>query len=310
MKRFAYFLFIVSIFFSSVDGFSAVKKRKPMKAQTTVSSNNSIVKMKNYSSLVVNTDTGKILHQVNAHEARYPASLTKMMTLFLAFDAINSGKLHMDQRIPVSAVAARQPCSCIPIKEGDTITVKDAIYAAIIKSANNATYVLGEAIAGTASKFSVMMNNKAKELGMKKTNFVNPDGWHHPRHVSTAYDMALLSIALKKYHQKYYHMFSEKSFVFKGNVIDSHNHVMKKYRWADGLKTGYVRASGFNLATSASKPSGNLVAIVMGGQSAEARDNHMIALLEAGYKKMSNIQLAQADNDEHKRSVFSHVNQN
>jgi len=273
--------------------------------------------MRNYSSLVVNTDTGKIIHQVKAHEARYPASLTKMMTLFVTFDAIKAGRLRMDQRIPVSALAARQSCSCLPIKAGETITVRDAIYGAIIKSANNTTYVLGEAIAGNTTKFTAMMNSKAKQLGMANTKFVNPHGLHHPNQISTAYDMALLAIALKRDHPHYYPMFSEKSFQFKNASIESHNHVMKRYPWADGLKTGYVTASGFNLVTSTKNhPAGNLVAVVMGGPTAKARDDHMISLLESAYNKMPNIRVAQIDSADlvadgayksGRKSVFSAV---
>lgn len=298
---------------------AAPKKHRVVRSSSISKQPVSIVNMRNYASLVVNADTGKIIHQVNAHETRYPASLTKMMTLFIAFDAINSGRLHMDQRLPVSALAARQECSCLPIKAGDTITVRDAIYGAIVKSANNAAYVLGEAVAGNTTKFAIMMNNKAKQLGMKNTRFINPDGLPHAQQVSTAYDMALLGLALKRDHAKYYHMFSTKSFLFKGQTIHSHNHVMKRYPWADGLKTGYVRSSGFNVVTSAKRSTGNLVAVVMGGQTAKARDDHMISLLEGAYRKMPAIRVAQLDspskapsmngklykND--RRSVFSAV---
>lgn len=285
---------------------AAYKRRQVNRVKS--SSVASIMDMRNYASLVVNYDTGKVIHQVNAHEIRHPASLTKMMTLFVVFDALKTGRLRMDQKLPISAFAARQACSCLPIQAGEMITVKDAIYGAIVKSANNATCVLGEAIAGNTQKFVMMMNKKAKQLGMANTRFVNTNGLPDPRNVSTAYDMARLAIALQRDHSEYYHLFSTKSFKFKGQEIVSHNRVMHRYPWADGLKTGYTKASGFNLATSTKSPDGNLVAVVMGGPTAKARDDHMISLLESAYKKMATIDVAQvtpADNVGVRRSIFS-----
>jgi D-alanyl-D-alanine carboxypeptidase len=265
-----------------------------------------IQQMPKYASIVVNANSGKIIHQTNSKEKRHPASLTKMMTLYITFDALKSGRLSMDQEIPVSALAARQPCSCLPINAGETMTVREAIYGAVVKSANNASYVLSEAIAGNSTKFVMLMNAKAKHLGMKDTNFANPDGWHNIKNYTTAHDMAILSIALKRDHAKYYPIFSAKSFRFRGQEISSHNYVMMRYPHADGLKTGYTRPSGFNLATSANKDGSHLVAVVMGAASAKTRDDHMITLLEMAYDNMP-ITVASNQKRGDGTSVFSRL---
>lgn len=263
----------------------------------------SITSMKNYSSLVVNADTGRILHQIHANESRHPASLTKMMTLFLTFEAIKSGHLSMEQKLPVSALAARQPRTNMCLSTGETISVKDAIYSLTVHSANDVSIVLGEAISGNSTKFVHTMNVKAKQLGMKNTTFKNPSGLPHPQQVTTAYDMARLALALKRDYKEFYPMFSITSFNFRGREVNTHNGVMLRYPWADGLKTGYVNASGYNVVTSAKKPEGNLIAVVMGGPTSKARDDHTIHLLETAYHKISTRRVAQLTNAS--KDIFS-----
>jgi D-alanyl-D-alanine carboxypeptidase len=240
----------------------------------------------NYSSIVLNADTGEVIHAVNHNKKRYPASLTKMMTLYLTFDALKKNKLGFSQSITVSKRAASMPRSNIDLKKGQRITVRQAIYALIVKSANDASVVLSEGISGNEDNFVALMNKKAKELGMYDTKFQNSHGWHHDGQYTTAHDLSKLATALRRDFPGYYHLFSMKSFVYRGKEIRGHNRVLGRYKHADGLKTGYVNASGFNLATSTSKPEGKLVAIVMGGQTAKIRDDHMINLLDKGYAKL------------------------
>lgn len=246
-----------------------------------------ITKSPKYSSLVVNADTGEVLYKKDAAKQLHPASLTKMMTLYLTFQALEQGKLRINQELDVSHHAASQPKTKLFLRPNTTITVRDAIYGLIIHSANDAAVVLAEAISGTEDAFSYKMTDTASKLGMKNTNFVNAHGLHHPQQVTTAFDMAKLGIALRRDYPKYYPMFSKRSFIFKGNVIASHNRVLQRYKWADGLKTGFINASGFNVVSSASRPEGRIIAVVMGGPTAKSRDDHMISLLERSYARLA-----------------------
>ena len=246
----------------------------------------SIQKSSNYASIVVNINTGKVLFSRNAYQQRYPASLTKMMTLYLTFDALKRKKLYPLQKLTVSKKASHQPKSNIDLKKGQKITVRKAIHAVIVKSANDATITLSEAVAGDTSKFVILMNKRARKLGMKNTRFQNPHGLYDAGQYTTVVDMAKLASVLRKDFPRYYHLFSMRSFMYRGREIKGHNRVLNRYEWADGLKTGYIDASGFNLATSTKNPRGNLVAVVMGGQTARIRDDHMIKLLDNAYAKL------------------------
>ncbi len=250
-----------------------------------------------YASLVVNAKTGDVVYQKDANKILHPASLTKLMTLYLAFDAIENGDLALNQLLPISQKASMMPKTRLGLKSGQTIMVRDAILGLIIHSANDAAVVLSEALAGTESNFADKMTDVAHQLGMTDTTFKNASGLPDSEQVTTAYDMARLAIALRRDHPRFYPLFSRKSFKFKGSIISSHNRVLDRYEWADGLKTGYTLASGFNLVTSTSSPSGKLVGVVLGGPSASARDNHMIQLLEYGYNKMGRTQVAQVTPD-------------
>lgn len=240
-----------------------------------------------YASLVIDADTGAILHEENANQLRYPASLVKMMTLYMTFSALDSGKLKWGQRLPVSAHAAGQSPSNLNLQAGQTITVEDAVLGVIIKSANDAAVVLAEAVGGSESRFADMMNVTAKKLGMTRTNFENASGLPNLQQKTTAYDLARLGIALRRDFEQYYPLFKRASFVHNGRAYYTHNRVTKNYRGADGLKTGYIRASGFNLVTSAKRNGKSLVAVVMGGQSIAGRDRNMIKLLDAAFYQLS-----------------------
>lgn len=236
-----------------------------------------------YASLVIDADTGTILHKENAGKYRYPASLTKMMTLYVTFQAIERRKLRLDQPLRVSARAASQPPSNIGLRKGQSITVKEAVMALVVKSANDAAVVLAEAVAGNEKDFALAMNKMAVRLGMGHSYFCNASGLHHPRQRTTAYDLARLSIALRRDYPQYYPYFKAKSFRYKGRAYNSHNRVTMNYRGAEGLKTGFVQASGFNLATSANRDGKHLVGIVLGGKSSRSRDKHMVNLLDRAF---------------------------
>ncbi|MEK6734631.1 MAG: D-alanyl-D-alanine carboxypeptidase family protein [Pseudomonadota bacterium] len=237
------------------------------------------------SSLVVDLNSGKVLHAVNEHSARYPASLVKMMTLYITFKKLSSGTLTLDQKLLVSKKAAAMPRTNMNLKAGTTISVRKAILGLIVHSSNDASVVLAEAIGGSEKNFVIMMNNQAKKLGMKKTIFYNASGWHNKYQKSTAYDLAKLAIALKKDFPKYFPWFSVTKFTFNNVTYHSHNHVVKNYAWANGLKTGFTNPSGFNVATTASKNGKHLVGVVMGEKTASARDKLMIKLLDNCFNK-------------------------
>lgn len=239
-----------------------------------------------YSSIVVDADTGRVLHAHEADTLRYPASLTKMMTLYMAFDALKDGRLKLDQRIPVSAHAAGQPPSAIGLRAGQSLKVRDAILAAVTKSANDATVALGEAIGGTEAKFAAMMTKRAKQLGMTSTVFRNASGLPNPGQKSTARDMSTLALALLQDHRSHYTYFSTPEFEWNDKVFNNHNHLLRRYEGVDGIKTGYIRASGFNLVASAKRDGRRVIGVVFGGTSVAARDNRMIELLDTAFERL------------------------
>ncbi len=279
-------LSIIFIAFSVVGPFSAEARKRSNQSFTDAD----ITESPKYASLIVNSSTGEVLHKHNADARRHPASLTKMMTAYLTFQAIKNKKLTFNTVLPVSSWAALPSRSPIKLwlKAGQKISVRDALDANNILSANDASVVLAEAISGSEDAFAYKMTKTAAKLGMKDTVFVNSHGLHDADQMTTAFDMAKLAIALRRDFPEFYPIFSKKSFVYKGTIINGHNRVLTRYPWADGLKTGYVAASGFNLVTSASRPEGKIVAVVLGGASASMRDNHMISLLDRGFYKLAN----------------------
>jgi len=236
-----------------------------------------------YAAIVIDADTGRVLHSRNADTRNFPASLTKMMTLFLAFEALENGTLKLDQPLRVSKRAAGQPASKLGLKQGETITVDDAIRAISVKSANDVATVIAEALGGTEIKFSQMMTHRARALGMKRTSFRNASGLPNRRQLSTARDMSILAQALIDRFPSYYGYFSEASFQYKGKKYKNHNSLLKDYDGADGIKTGYIRASGFNLVASAERDGIRLIGVVFGGKTANRRDRHMQSLLNSSW---------------------------
>lgn len=238
-----------------------------------------------YAAIVVDADTGRVLHSRNADTRNFPASLTKMMTLFMTFEALEKGKLRLDQRLRVSKRAAGQPASKLGLKEGETITVEDAIRALSVKSANDVATVVAEAIGGTEVKFAQMMTKRARALGMKRTSFRNASGLPNRRQLSTARDMSILAQTLIERFPGYYGYFSEASFRYNGKKYRNHNSLLKNYDGADGIKTGYIRASGFNLVASAERDGVRLIGVVFGGKTANRRDAHMQSLLNRSWAR-------------------------
>jgi D-alanyl-D-alanine carboxypeptidase len=237
-----------------------------------------------YASLVMDTATGKVLHAVNADTRNYPASLTKMMTLFLMFEELESGRWTLKTPIKISARAARQPASRLGLKRGQTITVEQAVLAMVTKSANDVAAAVAEALGGSERKFALRMTKRARQLGMTRTTFRNASGLPHRGQLSTARDMARLARALIEDKAHYYHYFSIKRFKFAGATHKNHNKLLVTYDGTDGIKTGYIRASGFNLVASAKRGNRRLVGVVLGGKSPKHRNSHMTTLLDKGFR--------------------------
>jgi len=227
-----------------------------------------------YASIIVDIDSQEIIHARQIDDARFPASLTKIMTLYLTFEALDQGRLKIDQQLPVSAYAASQPPSKLGLKAGQRILVRDAINALIIRSANDAAMVLAEAISGSESHFAAQMTQRARQLGMQKTTFRNPHGLPNADHRSTARDMAKLAHAIIRDHRSYYPLFGQKTMRYKGQTLKTTNALLGNTEGVDGLKTGYTNASGYNLTISAQRNGRRLVAVVMGGASGKSRDRH------------------------------------
>lgn len=277
MKRFLVFLVIFSLVFASSISSAEAQQRK--RKSTGFSPNK-------YAALIVDAQTGNIIHQENADRIRYPASLTKMMTLYLTFEAIKKDRLKMNQMVTVSARADAQPPLGMGLRKGQRISIRDAVLSLIVKSANDSSVVLAEAVAGTETQFALLMTNKARKLGMSRTTFQNASGLHSERQRTTAKDLAKLAIALQRDFPEYYPLFSRTSFTFNGRVYVGHNSITRNYRGADGIKTGYIRASGFNLVSSAARDGRRLVGVVMGGNSAVVRDRRMASLLDNSFSRL------------------------
>ncbi|MCX8998022.1 D-alanyl-D-alanine carboxypeptidase [Rhizobiaceae bacterium BDR2-2] len=240
-----------------------------------------------YAGFVIDARTGKVLYAENADARRYPASLTKMMTLYLAFEALDAGRMRETTRIAVSRRAAAEPPSKIGLKAGSTITVRDAMLALVTKSANDAATALGEHLGGSEAGFARMATEKARALGMRNTTFRNAHGLPNPRQVTTARDMAILGIALREHFPQRYAIFQTRSFSFGKQVFGNHNRLLQQVKGVDGIKTGYINASGFNLVTSARSGNRSIVAVVMGGNTAASRDAHMRDLIARYMPKAS-----------------------
>ncbi len=240
-----------------------------------------------YASIVIEAGTGRVIHAVNADTRKYPASLTKMMTLYMVFDALDKGKLKLGQRLQVSKRATQMPPSKLGLKRGKSITVKNAVLALVTKSANDVAVVIAEALGGTESQFARQMTDRARTLGMTRTTFRNASGLPNSRQKSTARDMSILASALLRQFPEYYHYFSTTRFSYRGRVYGNHNRLLKSYEGMDGIKTGYIRASGFNLVASAKRNGRRLIGVVFGGKSSRSRDRHMAKLLNRSFGELA-----------------------
>ena len=236
-----------------------------------------------YGAIVIDAVSGEVLHQEHANRPLYPASLTKMMTLYMVFKALEDGSLTLNQRIGISRKAAGQAPSRLGLAPGSTIRVEDAIYALVTKSANDIATAVAEAIGGTEYQFAQQMTREARRLGMSNTTFQNASGLPHRRQVSTPLDMALLSQALIRSYPQYYHYFDTQRWSFNGRTYRNHNELMRSYDGMDGLKTGYIRASGYNLAASAVRGRLRLIAVVFGGRSSRTRNRAVAQLLDEAF---------------------------
>lgn len=232
-----------------------------------------------YADIVVDANSGAVLHATNPDARRHPASLTKIMTLYLLFEQLEAGKLKLDSAMKVSAEAASQTPTKLGLKPGATLTVEDAIKGMVTRSANDAAVVVAEAIAGSESEFAKLMTRKAQALGMKGTVYKNASGLPDDNQVTTARDQSILGRAIQERFPRYYKYFSTRSFTFRGQTITNHNHLLGKVEGVDGIKTGYINASGFNLVTSVHRGNRYLVAVVMGGSSGASRDARMRELI-------------------------------
>jgi len=239
-----------------------------------------------YAAIVVDTKSGEMLYGANINELRYPASLTKMMTLYLLFEAMDQGRVSRKDLIPVSRAAASRPPSKLGLKAGQSIPVDTAIRVLVVKSANDVASATAEFLGnGSEERFAQMMTAKARALGMSRTTFTNASGLPDSQQVTTAADMARLSIALRRQFPQYYGYFAQKEVTVAGRTIKGHNKAMDMIPGADGLKTGYTRASGFNLATSVNRGGKSVVGVVMGENTAAIRNARMAALMSAYMRK-------------------------
>lgn len=234
--------------------------------------------------VLMDAHSGRVIEAENADVVTYPASLTKMMTLLLTFEALDQGSLRLDQELPVSRHAANQKPSRLGVVPGGTIRVEDAILALSVKSANDVAVVLGEALGGSEENFAEQMTAKARSLGMTNTTFRNASGLPNREQRTTARDMARLARAVVSLPPQEYAYFSRTRFEWNGVVVPGHNRLFGRVEGYDGIKTGFVNLSGFNLAGSASRNGQRMIAVVLGGETAKARDNEVAELLEKGFK--------------------------
>ena len=233
-----------------------------------------------YAAIVVDAKTGGTLFEANSTTPRFPASLTKMMTLYLLFEALESGRVTKQTQIPVSANAASQPPTKLRFRPGETIDVDSAIRALVVKSANDVAVSVAEYLGGSEEAFAGTMTAKARQIGMRATTFRNASGLPDDGQQTTARDMAVLGLALRARFPQHYHYFSASDFMFRGKLVRGHNDMLGRVRGVDGIKTGYIRASGFNIVTSYDADGKRFVIVVMGADTARQRNAHVETLLQ------------------------------
>ncbi len=240
-----------------------------------------------YAAIVVDAKTGEVLYSKRADAARYPASITKVMTLYLTFEALAAGKVKLDDPVVFSPRAAAQAPTKLGVRAGGTITVSEAMQAMAIKSANDVAVAMAEKLGGTEQRFAALMTLRAQELGMRDTHFANASGLPDSRQLTTARDIAVLSRAVMRDYPQYYRLFSQTHFTFRGQTMRNHNGLLHRMPGVDGLKTGFTNASGFNLAVSAIRDNRRLIAVVLGGPTTAIRDKNAEGLLLTGFDVMT-----------------------
>lgn len=236
-----------------------------------------------YAAYVADADTGEVLYSRAADAERFPASITKVMTLYLVFEQLEDGRIKLGDKIVMSRFAASQPPSKLGLKPGESLTVDQAIRSLATKSANDVAVALAEHVSGSVGKFAELMTRRARQLGMKHTNFANPSGLPDPSHVTTARDIFLLSQATIRHFPQYYSYYQQQEFQFANQTLKNHNNLLRRMPGVDGIKTGFTRAAGFTLAASAVRNGKRVIAVVLGGPSSAARDNNMESLLSAAF---------------------------
>ena len=237
--------------------------------------------------IIIDFDTQETLFEVNADTLNFPASLTKMMTLYIIFDHLKKDELSWNTEMIVSKIAASRSCSCIDITEGEKISVEDAVMALIVKSANNVATVISEHISGSERNFAKLMTSYSQEMGMTKTTFKNASGLPNRAQMSTARDISRLSYKLISNFPNQYKLFKTEKFIWKGKVYKTHNRLMQSYQGADGIKTGYIRASGFQLAFSAIRNNKRLIGIYFGGDTGKQRNQRLSFLMDKAFKELN-----------------------
>ena len=253
-----------------------------------------------YAAIVVDAESGEVLFARHADSRRYPASITKVMTLYLAFEALAEGKIKLDDVITVSPRAASQPPSKLGLAAGQTITVDDAMRATAVRSANDMAMALAEHIGGSQDRFAAQMTLKARELGMTQTRYVNPNGLPDARQLTSARDLAILARAVMRDYPQYYRYFGLHDWAYNGRDYRNTNGLLRGGNGYDGMKTGYTNASGYNLAASAVRDGRRIITIVLGGRSTASRNAHVAALMDTGFEveraraRGETIQVAQA----------------
>jgi D-alanyl-D-alanine carboxypeptidase len=241
-----------------------------------------------HAAIMIDADNGSVLHEVNATHSWYPASLTKVMTLYMTFDALKEGQIHLYDTLRASYHASRQPNSKLGLRQGETLTVEDAILAVITRSANDAAVVLSEHLGGTEESFAVKMTSKAHSLGMYDTHFMNATGLPHQWQVTTPRDMAILAWKIQRNFPNYYPYFSAHSFNFKGRELRGINKFTASYPGAEGMKTGFTCGSGYNLISTASQNGKRLIGVIMGGMTSSERYQLMINMMNEGFANRFN----------------------
>ena len=247
----------------------------------------SVYAARTQSSIIIDAHSGKVLSSQNADELRYPASLTKLMTLYITFGELESGRLKMTNKLKVSRTAANRSPSKLGLKPGSKISVQDAIMALIVKSANDCATVLAEGIGYSEENFAQTMTKVARELGMKNTTFKNASGLPNRTQKTTARDMAILGAAMYHHYPQYYKLFATKKFTWQGHTMYTHNHLLKTFKGADGMKTGFTNAAGYNIVTSAEQDGNRVIAVTMGHNTLKQRDKKVASLMNRGLRKLA-----------------------